>query len=81
MELTAARYGQSCFMQTLVQIRRDVDRLSVEDKASLACHLLSILSDESIGADDEEADRRDHEMDAGQVQSISHSEFLRQARP
>ena len=65
-------------MTTLMEIQREADLLSEEERAGLAAHLLSTISSAPLGADDEEADRRDMEMDSGLVQPISHEEFIRQ---
>jgi len=65
-------------MATLLEIQREADLLSEEERAGLAAHLLSSVSKTFLGADDEEVDRRDHELDSGHVAAISHEEFIRQ---
>lgn len=65
-------------MATLVEIQRAADQLSDEERVGLAAHLLASISTMPLGPDDEEADRRDLEMDLGLVQPISHDEFVRQ---
>ncbi len=63
-------------MQSMIEIQKQADQLSTEDKAGLAAHLLASLASPPLGADNAEIDRRDEEMDSGLVQPISHSDFL-----
>lgn len=65
-------------MTRLIEIQREADLLSEEERAGLAAHLLATMSLAPLGADDEEVDRRDIEMDSGEIQPISHEEFIRQ---
>ena len=60
-------------MKNLIKLKKEADQLSEEDRAGLAAHLLSTLPAAPQGADDDEADRRDAEMDAGSVEPISDS--------
>ena len=63
-------------MSNLIEIQKAADKLSAEERAGLATHLLASLPGGPVGADDEEADRRDEEMDSGAVKPISHSQFV-----
>jgi hypothetical protein len=65
-------------MPTFIEIQRDADLLSEEERAGLAAHLLASCGSAPLGPSDDEADRRDQEMDSGQVQPISHVDFLAQ---
>jgi len=65
-------------MATLIDLQREADLLSEEDRAGLAAHLLSTISSAPLGPDDAELDRRDQEMDSGEVEPISYSEFVDQ---
>lgn len=65
-------------MTTLLEIQREVDLLTEEERAGLAAHLLSSIGKTFLGADDEEVDRRDRDLDSGKVAAISHEEFVRQ---
>ena len=66
-------------MGSLIEIKRDADQLSFEDKAGLVTHLLnSFPVEEDKWVSDEEADSRDLEMDSGDVKPISHKDFLNQ---
>ncbi len=63
-------------MSSLIEIRKDADNLSLEERAGLVAHLLASLPAGPLGGDDEEADRRDEEMDSGAVKPISHAQFV-----
>lgn len=63
-------------MSTLIEIQKAADKLSAEERAGLATHLLASLPSGPGGADDEEADRRDEEMGSGAVEPISHARFV-----
>lgn len=63
-------------MITLAEIQRQVDGLSIEEKAGLLSHLLDSLPPPPGGPGDEEVARRVEEMDSGAVQPISHEQFL-----
>jgi len=65
-------------MMTLLEVRQKADLLTEEERAGLAAHLLSSIGKTFLGADDEEVDLRDRELDSGQVTAISHEEFIRQ---
>jgi len=63
-------------MATLSEVTKQVDTLSPEEKAGLVSHILDSLPDAPNGADDDEALRREEEMNSGEVQPISHEQFL-----
>ena len=65
-------------MASLIELQREVDLLSEEERVGLTAHLISTFSSPPLGPDDAEADRRDMELDTGAVKAISHDEFLRQ---
>ena len=65
-------------MVQLAEIQKQASELSEEDRQGLVAFLLHGFSDGPIGADDEEVERRDIEMDSGEVMPISHAEFLEQ---
>ncbi len=65
-------------MANLFETQQQADRLSEEEHAGLATHLLSSISTNFSGAHDDEVDRRDGDLDSGQVTAISHDEFIRQ---
>jgi len=63
-------------MATLSEVTKQADTLSLEEKAGLMSHILDSLPNAPIGPDDDEALRRDDEMNSGTVQPISHDQFL-----
>lgn len=65
-------------MTNLIELQKEADQLSEEDRVGLTAHLLATFSSQPLGPDDAEADRRDLELDSGLVKAISHDEFLRQ---
>ena len=65
-------------MSNLLEVQQQADRLTEEERARLAAHLLSSVSRTFLGADDDEVDRRERELDSGQVSAISHEKFIRQ---
>ena len=66
-------------MATLIEVQREADQLSEEDRLGLAAYLLAIDRSAPLGPDDAEVDQRERDMDSGAVTPISHEEFLRQA--
>ena len=63
-------------MQTLTEIQKSTDKLSLEERADLAIYILDSLPHSPLGADDDEVHRRDEAMDSGIELPISHSQFL-----
>lgn len=68
-------------MKTLQDIQTEADKLSLEDRQGLVAHLLHSLGNMPLGADDEEALRRDQELKTHPESAVSHEEFLDFARP
>ena len=64
-------------MSDLLAIQQQADRLSEEERAGLAAHLLSSVKNTFLGASDDKVDQRDRDLDSGQVTAISHDEFIR----
>ncbi len=65
-------------MIQLADIKEQTKELSEEDRKGLVAFLLDGFSNVPLGPDDAEVDRRDAEMDSGEVAPISHAEFLAQ---
>ena len=65
-------------MNKLIDVRRDADLLSEEERIGLAAHLLASCPSAPLGPSDEEVDERERQMDVAEVQPISHEEFVRQ---
>lgn len=65
-------------MVALAEIQRQAQELTQEEREGLVAYLLHGLRGVPLGADDEEVERREAEMDSGAVKPISHAEFLEQ---
>jgi hypothetical protein len=65
-------------MVQLADIQKQATELSEEDGEGLVAFLLHGLSNVPRGPDDDEVNRRDAEMDSGEVAPITHDEFLAQ---
>ena len=63
-------------MTTLLEVRKAAGELTGEEQAGLVAHLLAAFSSAPPGPDDDEIDRREIEMDAGSVATLSHDAFL-----
>ena len=63
-------------MVTLSDIQAAADQLSAEERAGLVAHLLAAFPSPPCGADDDEVNQRDLEMDSGAVKPLTHEEFL-----
>lgn len=64
----------------LAQLERELLALPDRERASLAALLLDSLPPEGTDVSDDEVDRREHQLDSGEVQPISHEELLRRVR-
>lgn len=65
-------------MVSLLNIQKQADELSFEEKEGLLAYLIQALPAPASWTDDAEVLRREEEMDSGAVQPISHAEFLKQ---
>lgn len=63
-------------MTTLLEVRKATGELTAEEQAGLVAHLLAAFPTAPAGPDGDEMDRREMEMDAGAVTTLSHEEFL-----
>lgn len=59
----------------LADIQEQTKELSEEDRKELVAYLLHGMSGMPSGPDDEEAGRREAELDSGSVTPIIHAEF------
>jgi hypothetical protein len=66
-------------MVQLSDVQKQAEELSEEDRKGLVAFLLHGFTDGPLGPDDEEVERREAEMNSGEVAPISHAEFLAQA--
>jgi len=64
----------------LAEIERQALALSEPERASLAASLLQTLDSPIPDIADEEVDRREAELDSGEVKAISHEELTRRIR-
>jgi hemerythrin len=64
----------------LQEIQNEALSLSDEDRAALALSLLETLAVSETDLSDEEALRRDAEMESGKVKPQSHEEFVRRVQ-
>ena len=64
----------------LTEIEQEALALSETERASLAAKLLDTLPPPGTDVSDEEVERRDREMDSGEVTPILHEEFVRRVQ-
>jgi hypothetical protein len=62
---------------TLVEIEREVMSFSESERAFLAARLLATLPLEGQDISDFEVERREEELDSGEIETISHEELVR----
>ena len=61
----------------LEEIEQEALALPDRDRSSLAAKLLDTLPPPGKDLSDEEVEKREREMDLGQVTAVSHQEFVR----
>jgi hypothetical protein len=61
----------------LAEIERQALALTESERASLAASLLDTLPLLETDVSDEEADKREQELESGQIEAITHEEFVR----
>lgn len=59
------------------ELKSNVDQLTLEEKASLACYLLESMDITDYGVSDQEVMRRVHELQTGRVQEIDHETLVK----
>ena len=64
----------------LAEIEQEALALSEQERASLAVKLLDTLPPPGTDVSDEEIERRERELESGQVEPISHEEFVRRVQ-
>ena len=64
----------------LAEIEREALALSERERASLAATLLDTLPPPGTDVSDEEVERREQELESGQVAGILHEEFIRRVQ-
>lgn len=73
--------GYRLLVPTLHEVQTEADRLSFEDRQDLVAHLLRSFNDMPTGADDEEVQRREREMDESPEVVVTHEVFVDLAKP
>lgn len=64
----------------LAEIEQEALALPERERAALATKLLDTLPAPGMDVSDDEVDRRERELESGQVAAISHEEFVRRVR-
>jgi putative addiction module component (TIGR02574 family) len=64
----------------LAEIEQDALALPEYERAALAAKLLDTLPPPGTDVSDEEVERRERELEAGQVVAIPHEEFVRRVQ-
>jgi hypothetical protein len=64
----------------LAEIEQEALALSEQERASLAAKLLKTLPPPGTDVSDEEVERREQELESGQVAEMSHEEFVRRVQ-
>ena len=64
----------------LAEIEQEALALPERDRASLAAMLLDTLPPPGTVVSDEQVERREQELESGQVAAISHEEFVRRVQ-
>jgi len=63
-----------------MEIEQEALALPDRDRATLAAKLLDTLPPPGTDVSDEEVEQREREMESGQVNAISHEEFIRRVQ-
>jgi hypothetical protein len=61
----------------LEEIEREAIALAEQDRVDLVCKLLDTLPPPGTDVSDEEVAKRESELDKGEVEELSHDEFVR----
>jgi len=64
----------------LEEIEREAIALAEEERIDLVCKLLDTLPPPGTDVSDEEVAKRDAELDNGEVEELSHDEFVRRVK-
>jgi len=65
---------------SLNEIEQEALKLSEREKASLVCKLLEALPSSAVEVSDEEVVEREQKLEAGEIEELSHDEFVRRVR-
>lgn len=64
----------------LAEIEQEALALTEDERATLATKLLDTLPPPDTRVSDDEVERRERELESGQVSAISHEEFVRRVQ-
>ncbi len=64
----------------LEEIEEEALALPERERASLAAKLLDTLPPPGTGVSDDEVERRERELESGQVIAVSHEDFVRRVQ-
>jgi hypothetical protein len=65
---------------SLSEIEQEALKLPEREKADLVCKLLEAMPPPAIEVSDEEVLEREQKLDAGEIEELSHDEFVRRVR-
>jgi hypothetical protein len=65
---------------SLSEIEQGALKLPEREKADLVCKLLDAMPSPAIEVSDEEVLEREQKLDAGEIEELSHDEFVRRVR-
>jgi hypothetical protein len=65
---------------SLSEIEQEALKLPEREKADLVCKLLNALPLADVDVSDEEVAERERKLEAGEIEEISHAEFVRRVR-
>lgn len=64
----------------LAEIEQEALALTEDERATLASKLLDTLPLPGVDVSDDEVERRERELESGEVAAISHEEFVRRVQ-
>lgn len=65
---------------SLAEIEQEALKLPEREKVDLVCKLLDALPSADIDVSDEEVFERERKLEAGELEELSHDEFVRRVR-
>ncbi len=65
---------------SLSEIEQEALKLPAREKADLVCKLLETLPSADVDISDEEVLEREQKLEAGEIEELSHDEFVRRVR-
>jgi len=65
---------------SLSEIEKEALKLPEKEKADLVCKLLEALPSTATDVSDQEVIEREQKLEAGEIEELSHDEFVRRVR-